>query len=128
MTEPLADRLLAVLGDSAARAVVRGLLHRAQSQTDLVTVLGLAQATVSRAVKILRAVGLIRPQEGGRSPRLTVTAPEETAGVLLAADRLAEELLDREHHAQRERSTATRRAVVKPAEQNGATNGGKRPN
>jgi DNA-binding transcriptional ArsR family regulator len=115
MTEPLSDRLLDTLGDPIARAVVRALLERERSQTDLTEDLGLAQSTVSRIVKVLRAVGLVAPTSGARGQSLAVTAHGETVGILLAADRLAEQLIDREQTVQAERSSATRRAAIQPA-------------
>jgi DNA-binding transcriptional ArsR family regulator len=121
MTEPLADRILDVLGDPIARGVARLLLSQELSQTDLVARLEVAQASVSRAVKLLRAAGLVAPVEGGRGPRLAVVAPTETISVFLAVDRLAEQLLKHEADAQGHRSRETRRLAVKPADEpNGA--------
>jgi DNA-binding transcriptional ArsR family regulator len=115
MTEPLSDRLLDALGDPAARAVLRLLLETERSQAELIDDLGVAQATVSRVVKVLRAVGLVAPASGGRRQLLAVTAAHEALAVLLAADRLAERLIEREQRAQRERSHATRRTAIQPA-------------
>jgi len=114
MTEPLSDRLLDALGDPVARRVVRRLLEGARGQSDLIAELGVGQATVSRAVKLLRAVGLVAPTGGGRSPRLRITGHRRAVAVLLAVDRLADELLEEEGRAQGERSDATRRAAVHP--------------
>ena len=115
MTEPLADRLLDTLGDPVARNAMRLLLDRNLTQAELLDELGVAQATVSRVVKLLRAVGLVEPVAGGRGQRFTVPVHAEAVGMFLASDRLAERLLDEESRAQRERSHATRRTTVKAA-------------
>jgi DNA-binding transcriptional ArsR family regulator len=120
MTEPLSDRLLDMLGDPIAREVLRALLERERSQTDLIEDLGLAQATVSRVVKVLRAAGLVAPTSRARRQLLAVTAHAETVGILLAADRLAEQLIEREQTVQAERSSATRRAAIQPAKREGS--------
>jgi DNA-binding transcriptional ArsR family regulator len=117
MTEPLADRLLDVLGDPIARRVVRLLLSEQLSQADLVSRLEVAQSSVSRAVKLLHATGLVGPIEGGRGPRLAVLAPAQMISFLLASDRLAEHLLDLDAELQASRSRETRRLAVKPADE-----------
>jgi DNA-binding transcriptional ArsR family regulator len=116
MTEPLSDRLLDALGDPVARPVVRLLVEEELPQSDLIEKLGVAQATVSRAVKVLRAVGLVAPVDRGRGPRLAVTAPAEVVTLFLATDRLAEQVLEREEQAQKRRSKETRRLALRPAE------------
>jgi DNA-binding transcriptional ArsR family regulator len=119
MMEPLADRLLDALGDPVARHAIRVLLNREMSQSELVGELGVAQPTLSRAVKLLRNVGLVAAIGGGRAPQLTVTARDAALALLLASDRLAENVLELESRAQREQSDATRRSAVRPAQRRG---------
>ena len=116
MTEPLADRLLETLGDPVAREVVRSLLLRECSQNELVGELGVAQATASRAIRVLRAVGLVSTTTGRRNEKLRIEADDAVIASLLAIDRLAEKLLEAQTTAQLKRSAATRRLAIRPAE------------
>jgi DNA-binding transcriptional ArsR family regulator len=120
MTEPLSDRLLETLGDSAARQVLRQLLVGARTQNELIAELGIAQATASRALRILRGIGLVASNTGRRGEKLHVEAKDAVATLLLAADRLAEQVLHAQLQAQRDRSASTRRAAIKPAERGSA--------
>jgi DNA-binding MarR family transcriptional regulator len=113
--EPLADRLLDALGDPIARRTVRLLLNHDLTQAELIGTLGVAQPTVSRVVKLLRAIGLVEPEAGGRGQRFVVASKTEAIALFLATDRLAERLLDEEGRAQRERSRETRLTTIKPA-------------
>jgi DNA-binding transcriptional ArsR family regulator len=114
MPEPLSDRLFDALGDPVARGVVRLILEEERCQAALLKELDVAQATVSRAVKQLRAVGLIASVTQGRAPALGVPARREASALLMAADRLAEELLALDRKAQAELSQATRRGAIRP--------------
>lgn len=113
MTQPLADRLLELLADPLSRDVLRALLDEPETQGGLVDRIGASQSALSRAIKGLRAVGLVEA-DGLREALLTPAARDQTLGVLIAADRLAETLLDSEREAQRSASKRTRRAVVRP--------------
>ena len=114
MTEPLSDRLLDVLGDATARRVVQELVNRELSQADLVEAVGFSQPAVSRAVRLLRALGLVSGSTGSRGEHLRLVGRDELSTVLLATDRLAEALVKVQAAAQAERSRRTRRAVIKP--------------
>jgi DNA-binding transcriptional ArsR family regulator len=122
MTEALSDRLFETLGDPAAREVLRCLLEGDRSQTEIIAELGLAQPTASRAIRVLRAAGLVTASSGRRRERLRLEAPANVAAVLLATDRLAEEILHAQVSAQHDRSAATRRSAIKPAEKRSAAN------
>lgn len=115
MTEPLSDRLLEALGDPIARGIVRLLAERELSQAELIKELGVGQSTASRAVKVLRASGLVAPAEFGRGVDLAITAGPEALNLLLAADRLAERVLEQEDLAQKDQSLKTRKLAIKPA-------------
>lgn len=118
MTDPLADRLLDVLGDATARGVLRCILEKPVTQAELPDVAGCNQSTASRTAGVLRALGLVSDEGGGRSPTLTVDAREELVAVLLAADRLAEAILERQIAAQKAASKRTRRLNMRPADEN----------
>jgi anti-sigma factor RsiW len=124
MTDPLADRLLDALGDSTTRAVLRSLLHEPVTQAELPAVTRCNQSTASRTAALLRALGLVGDEDtGGRSPTLRVEAREELVAVLLAADRLAESILERQAAAQRTRSRQTRRLNVRSADKGSSGEG-----
>jgi hypothetical protein len=98
---------------------VRVLLDRELPQKALTTELAVAQSTISRAVASLKSVGLVRA-EGLRDAPLYVCCRDEVVGVLLAADRLAEELLASDTAAQKRRSQETRRSAVRAVGKEGA--------
>lgn len=115
MTEPLSDRLLTAVGDQAALSIMRCLLERSRSQAELAGQLGLAQSTVSRAVRVLRDVGAVSEIDKGRAPQLGIDAPDEAKALLLATDRLAERIQALQGEAQEARSRETRQLVIKSA-------------
>ena len=114
MTEPRSDRLLLGLGERVSLAVVRGLLERSQSQAELVHTLKIPQATLSRTITGLRKEGLV--VEDGTNGGLGIGPARELTDLLLAADRVAERVLALETQSQRERSRATRRLAIRPAD------------
>jgi DNA-binding transcriptional ArsR family regulator len=126
MTTPLADRLLEALGDPTARATLRHLLTRPAKQAQIVTQLQqddpmLRQSTVSRTLALLRALGAVDVAGGGGSREWSVRRRDELLAVLLAADRLADGLLEDERERQAERSGETHRLRVRPAQANDAS-------
>ncbi len=114
MTEPLSDRLFLALGDTAALAVTRCLLGQSRSQAELASELGLAQSTISRAVRVLRDVGIVSAVDRGRAATLGVDAKDEAIALLLASDRLAERIHDLQATAQQDRSRTTRQLAIRP--------------
>jgi len=121
MTEPLSDRLLDALGDPVARSILKTLERADLSQLELIERLELPQATVSRTLKLLRALGLVTQSRPGRGVALSLTVADGTSALFLAADRLAEEVLKGELQAQREESADTRRRIIRPVEGGEAT-------
>lgn len=117
MMVPLADRLLEALGDPTTRGVLRCLLDQSLTQAELPKTTNCNQSTASRTTGVLRALGLVCDENmGGRSPTLQVESREELIAVLLAADRLAEAILERQAVAQRAASKTTRRLNMRPAD------------
>jgi DNA-binding transcriptional ArsR family regulator len=115
MTIPHAERVLETLGDPTTRAVLRRLLVDDATQDQVKEVVGCDQSTASRALRVLREVGLVEERRKGRTRLSYVAAREELLALLLAADRLAERLLERASEAQTEQSAETRRLAVRPA-------------
>jgi DNA-binding MarR family transcriptional regulator len=116
MTAPLADRVLQVLGDGTTRGVLRRLMTAPADQGELASKLSCNQSTASRAIATLRGLGLIEELGRGRSTTLQIVARAELIAVLLAADRLAEVLIEREAEMQADLSAETRRLAVRPAD------------
>src|SRR4051812_12599248 len=114
MTAPLADQLLDALGEPTIRAVVRRLLSEPATQAQLIDEIGCNQSTVSRTTMLLRALGLIESSGAGRSATHQARNRDELVAVLLAADRLAETLIEQAGDQQAERSTETRRLAMRP--------------
>jgi DNA-binding transcriptional ArsR family regulator len=115
MTEPLSDRIFDALGDPIARAILRELVDRERSQSDLVSGLDCSQPAVSRGSRILRALGLVVGGERTRGDDLRLTARPELLEILFAVDHMADKLLAAEVDAQKQQSRRTRRAAIKPA-------------
>jgi DNA-binding transcriptional ArsR family regulator len=114
MTAPLSDRLLEILGDATHRAILRALADGPQTQAGLLAATGCTQSSVSRATALLRGVGLLSEEPGsGRSPLLRLGQHDTVVSVLLAADRLAEALLEADSDRQAERSDRTRRQAIR---------------
>jgi DNA-binding transcriptional ArsR family regulator len=117
MTAPLSDRILDALGEPTARSILRRLLSSAATQAELVDDLGCDQSTVSRTSSLLRSLGLVEVSGSSRSAALVAAHRDELLGALLAADRLAESVIEDMINRQADRSTSTRRLAVRPAGQ-----------
>jgi DNA-binding IclR family transcriptional regulator len=114
MEAPLADRILEVIGDESALAILRGLDREERTQAALVIELKLPQSVASRTIKTLRHVGLVVAD----SPRgvLRIRAPVATRQLLLAGNNLASALLAIETAEQANLSDETRRSAIKAAD------------
>jgi DNA-binding transcriptional ArsR family regulator len=106
-----ANRILDVLAEPIALRIIRALTAEDQTQAQLVTRLHLGQSVASRALKLLRAVGLVESD----TPRsvIRLRAEPEVKQLLLAADRLAEALLVVDQVDQKTLTRETRRTVIR---------------
>jgi DNA-binding transcriptional ArsR family regulator len=91
--------------------IVRALSAEDLTQAQLVTRLDLGQSVASRALRLLRAVGLAESDTPRAAIRLR--AESEVKQILLAADRLAEAILTVDHAEQETLTSETRRAVIR---------------
>lgn len=114
MTTPPSDRLLELLGDPVARAIVRQLAMSDATQRDLVEATGVTQSVASRALGLMRFAGLIE-SEGLRSATLRLRAPDETIAALLAFDHLAARIGEFDAAAQAATTSGDRRLAMGPA-------------
>lgn len=97
------------------RAVLRRLLESPGTQADVTADLGCNQSTASRAIGTLRSLALVEDDGAAQPIAFRVSARDEVLAVFLAADRLAEALLQREVVEQKAWSEATRRLAIRPA-------------
>ena len=95
MTAPLADQLFDALGEPTIRAALRCLLVAPATQPDLISDLGCNQSTVSRAISLLRSLGVIEESGSRKSPIFRVVHRDRLVAVLLDGDRLAEAIIKR---------------------------------
>jgi biotin operon repressor len=114
-TSSLSDRLLAILGDPVAGALVRRLAKAPATQAELVSETGCSQAAASRWIGELRTAGvLVEEPASGRAAVVALSCRDEIVAAFLAADRLAEAALTHQADAQARRSEETRRLAMRP--------------
>jgi DNA-binding transcriptional ArsR family regulator len=106
-----ANRILEVLAEPVALRIVRALSAEDHTQAQLVTRLHLGQSVASRALQLLRVVGLVESDAPRSVIRLRVES--EVKQLLLAADRLAEALLVVDQADQKTLTRETRRTVIR---------------
>ena len=111
MSAAPANRILEVLAEPVALRIVRALAAEDHTQAQLVTSLQLGQSVASRALKLLRVVGLVESDTPRSVIRLRVES--EVKQLLLAADRLAEALLVVDQADQKTLTRETRRTVIR---------------
>jgi DNA-binding MarR family transcriptional regulator len=98
--------LLDALADDTLSAVVAVLLRGVATQTELQDRTGVDQSGMSRALKHLRALGLVSSGRG-RSAEHAIGLRREVFAVLKAADLLARAVNDARDNAQRETAQRT---------------------
>ena len=111
MSAAPANRILEVLAEPVALRIVRALSAEELTQAQLVARLKLGQSVASRALRLLRVVGLVESD----SPRAAIRlrAESEVKQILLAADRLAEAIHGLDGSAQEQLAAQTRRTVIR---------------
>jgi len=114
-----ANRILEVLAEPVALRIVRALAAEDHTQAQLVTRLQLGQSVASRALKLLRVVGLAESDTPRSVIRLRVES--EVKQLLLAADRLAEAILVVDQADQKTLTRETRRTVIRANQSADAT-------
>jgi transcription initiation factor IIE alpha subunit len=100
--------LLEALSDDTLAAVVDVLLRGRATQPDLASKTGLDKSAVSRALRHLRALGVVRSARG-RGAKHAIVARAEIFEVLKAGDRLARAVNEAGDAAQREDARRTLR-------------------
>lgn len=79
------------LSDTSRLEILQHLLLGEHRVVELTEHLGLAQSTVSKHLACLKDCGLVTSRPQGRASLFSITHPEATADLLVAAERLLED-------------------------------------
>jgi DNA-binding transcriptional ArsR family regulator len=117
MSSAPADRILEALAEPLSLEIVRALSVAEKTQSELVRALELRQSGASRAIKVLRSVGMVE-SDSPRGP-IRLRAEPEVKQILLAADRLAEAVISVDLAQQTKLSGETRRSAIHASDSGG---------
>lgn len=118
--------LLAAVADDTLALVIGELRLGERTQGQIATRTQLSLPAVSRSLRYLRALGLVRSGLGkGATHELLVR--DELFAVLIAADRLADRVNEQREHAQREAARQTIRDQLRGDEPVGGDDAASRP-